>query len=141
MIPSIANYFGITIDELFGYRNDRENKIDAIIKKIDAFHIKGDSSDGWVGECLAILREGLAEFPQNERLLITLTHFPKRAGDVIVNGLITMMKALFSTVMTFTKVMSIGRNQLKSANILLKMPQMLQQLQKQFIFSLCFTEM
>lgn len=49
MIPSIANYFGITIDELFGYRNDRENKIDAIISKIDGFHIKGDSSDGWMG--------------------------------------------------------------------------------------------
>ena len=40
---------GITIDELFGYRNDRENKIDAIISKIDGFHIKGDSSDGWMG--------------------------------------------------------------------------------------------
>ena len=80
LIPSIANYFGITIDELFGYRNDRENKIDAIIKKIDAFHIKGDSSDGWIDECLAILREGLAEFPQNERLLITLADTLSEAG-------------------------------------------------------------
>lgn len=80
LIPSIANYFGITIDELFGYRNDRENKIDAIIKKIDAFHIKGDSSDGWVDECLTILREGLAEFPQNERLLITLADTLSEAG-------------------------------------------------------------
>lgn len=80
LIPSIANYFGITIDELFGYRNDRENKIDAIIKKIDAFHIKGDGSDGWVDECLAILREGLAEFPQNERLLITLADTLSEAG-------------------------------------------------------------
>ena len=80
LIPSIANYFGITIDELFGYRNDRENKIDAIIKKIDAFHIKGDSSDGWVDECLAILREALAEFPQNERLLITLADTLSEAG-------------------------------------------------------------
>ena len=26
MIPSIANYFGITIDELFGYHNGRESK-------------------------------------------------------------------------------------------------------------------
>lgn len=80
MIPSIANYFGITIDELFGYRNDRENKIDAIINKIDAFHIKGDGSDGWVDECLAILRQGLAEFPQNERLLITLADTLSEAG-------------------------------------------------------------
>lgn len=80
MIPSIANYFGITIDELFGYRNDRENKIDAIIKKIDAFHIKQDGSDQWVDECVAILREGLAEFPQNERLLITLADTLSEAG-------------------------------------------------------------
>ena len=34
MIPAIANYFGITIDELFGYENDREKKIDAIFKQI-----------------------------------------------------------------------------------------------------------
>lgn len=80
MIPSIANYFGVTIDELFGYRNDRENKIDAIIKKIDAFHMKQDGSDGWVDECLAILRGGLAEFPQNERLLITLADTLSEAG-------------------------------------------------------------
>ena len=33
MIPAIANYFGITIDELFGYENDRERKIDAIIRR------------------------------------------------------------------------------------------------------------
>lgn len=80
MIPSIANYFGITIDELFGYRNDRENRIDAIIKKIDAFHIRQDGSDQWVDECVAILREGLAEFPQNERLLITLADTLSEAG-------------------------------------------------------------
>ena len=28
IIPSIANYFGISIDELFGYDNDRSKKID-----------------------------------------------------------------------------------------------------------------
>lgn len=80
MIPSIANYFGISIDELFGYRNDRENRIDAIIQKIDSFHIKQDGSDGWVDECLAILRQGLAEFPRNERLLITLADTLSEAG-------------------------------------------------------------
>ena len=26
LIPSIANYFGVTIDELFGYHNERESK-------------------------------------------------------------------------------------------------------------------
>ena len=32
IMPSIANYFGVTIDALFGYHNDREIKIDAIIR-------------------------------------------------------------------------------------------------------------
>ena len=35
MIPSIANYFGVTIDELFGYQNDRERKIQTIIDMAD----------------------------------------------------------------------------------------------------------
>lgn len=80
LMPSIANYFGVTIDELFGYHNDRENKIDAIIKRIQAFDIKHDGDDGWVDECLAILREGLAEFPGNENLLITLAETLWEAG-------------------------------------------------------------
>ena len=80
MIPSIANYFGITIDELFGYHNGRESKIDAIIDKIESFGIKSRGDDEWVDECLAILREGLAEFPQNERLLITLADTLSEAG-------------------------------------------------------------
>lgn len=79
-IPAIANYFGVTIDELFGYENDREKKIDAIIQRIESFSIKSDGDDGWVDECLAILREGLAEFPGNERLLITLAETLWEAG-------------------------------------------------------------
>jgi len=80
LIPAIANYFGITIDELFGYTNNRNQKIDEIIRKIDAFHIKTRGDDTWVDECLTILREGLAEFPQNERLLITLADTLSEAG-------------------------------------------------------------
>ena len=80
MIPAIANYFGISIDELFGYENDRERKIDTIIEKINSFSIKSRGDDEWVDECLAILREGLAEFPQNERLLITLADTLSEAG-------------------------------------------------------------
>ncbi|MBQ5834382.1 MAG: helix-turn-helix transcriptional regulator, partial [Clostridia bacterium] len=34
MIPAIANYFGVTIDELFGYENNRDKKIDALVKQI-----------------------------------------------------------------------------------------------------------
>ncbi len=80
ILPAIANYFNISIDELFGYQNDREIKIDTIIKKVDTFSIKTRGDDAWVDECLAILREGLAEFPQNERLLITLADTLSEAG-------------------------------------------------------------
>lgn len=80
MIPSIANYFGVTIDELFGYHNDRESKIDAIIKKVDSFGIKTRSDDEWIDECIALLREGLAEFPKNERLLFVLADTLSEAG-------------------------------------------------------------
>lgn len=80
LMPSIANYFGVTIDELFGYHGDREQKIDAIIRRIDAFDIKRSDGGNWVEECLAILREGLVEFPGNERLLITLAETLWEAG-------------------------------------------------------------
>lgn len=80
LIPSMANYFGVTIDELFGYRNDRDKKVDAIIQRVEAFHIKGRGDDEWVEECLGILRAGLAEFPQNEKLRITLADALAEAG-------------------------------------------------------------
>lgn len=80
MIPAIANFFGITIDELFGYQNDREAKINRIIAQIDSFHMKSRGDDNWVDECIAILHEGLAEFPQNERLMITLADTLSEAG-------------------------------------------------------------
>ena len=33
IVPAIANYFHVTIDELFGYHGDREAQIQAIIDK------------------------------------------------------------------------------------------------------------
>ncbi len=80
MIPAIANYFSISIDELFGYKSDRDAKIDAIIEKVSSYHIGGRGDDKWVDECLAVIREGLVEFPQNERLLITLAETLSEAG-------------------------------------------------------------
>ena len=80
MIPAIANFLGVTIDELFGYENDRERKVDAIVKKIDSFGIRARGDDEWVDECVAILREGLAEFPGNEQLLIKLAEILWEAG-------------------------------------------------------------
>ncbi len=80
IIPSIANYFGVTIDELFGYDNNRDNKVIAIVERINSFGIKSRSDDDWVDECLSILREGLSEFPNNELLSITLADTLSEAG-------------------------------------------------------------
>lgn len=59
MIPAIANYFHITIDELFGYNNDR----DRIIREYNdkAQRMINDCDD--MTECIALLRRGLEEFP------------------------------------------------------------------------------
>ena len=35
MIPAIANYFHVSIDELFGYHSDREEKINSILAEAD----------------------------------------------------------------------------------------------------------
>ena len=80
IIPSLANYFGVTIDELFGYECERDKKVEAIIAKIDSYGIKTRGDDEWVDECVALLREGLAEFPQNESLMITLADTLSEAG-------------------------------------------------------------
>lgn len=80
MIPATANYFGISIDELFVYNSDRDTKIDAIIEKVNSCHILSRRDDEWVNECLSIIREGLVEFPLNERLLITLAETLCEAG-------------------------------------------------------------
>lgn len=80
LIPSIANYFGITIDELFGYDCERSKKVDEIIANTAKFNIRARSDDEWVEECLSMLRQGIAEFPQNEKLLITLADALSEAG-------------------------------------------------------------
>lgn len=59
MIPSIANYFHITIDELFGYNNDRDRIIQEYNDKAQGLLNYSDD----MTECIALLRRGLEEFP------------------------------------------------------------------------------
>ena len=59
MIPSIANYFHITIDELFGYNNDR----DRIIQEYNDKAQRLLNNDDDMTECIVLLRRGLEEFP------------------------------------------------------------------------------
>lgn len=80
LIPSIANYFGVTIDELFGYTNEREQKIDALVKRIMDTKWENNGIDASLDECIARARDALVEFPGNERLMLCLASVLYTAG-------------------------------------------------------------
>ena len=82
IIPAIANYFGVSIDELFGYENDRERKVDAIIKRSEELHRVDWGEDVGIDECIELLRDGLIEFPGNERIMLRLVVVLRDAGFV-----------------------------------------------------------
>ena len=68
MIPAIANYFHITIDELFGYNNDRDRIIQEYNDKAQGLLNNNDD----MTECIALLRRGLEEFPDRVDFKIKL---------------------------------------------------------------------
>lgn len=80
IIPSIANYFGITIDELFGYECERQNKIDALVQAITEKNKLNNGEDICIEECISAAREGLIEFPGNEKLMLCLASVLYNAG-------------------------------------------------------------
>lgn len=82
LIPSIANYFGVTIDELFGYTNQREVRIDALVAQIYEMKWKNNGVDRNIDQCITLAREALIEFPGNERLMLSLASVLYTAGGV-----------------------------------------------------------
>lgn len=82
MIPSIANYFGISIDELFGYNNERSKKIDELVSKIDYMNFQNNGIDINIDECIALSRNALIEFPGNEKIMLCLASVLYNAGYV-----------------------------------------------------------
>ncbi|MBQ4628879.1 MAG: helix-turn-helix transcriptional regulator, partial [Clostridia bacterium] len=82
MIPAIANYFSVTIDELFGYENDRDKKIETIVKQIKEMNARNNGVDINIDECLALAREAMIEFPANERIMLCLADVLYNAGYV-----------------------------------------------------------
>ncbi len=80
IVPSIANYFGVSIDDLFGYHGEREAKIDALLAAVDEKDALNLREDCTYDECIAMLREGLAEFPGNERITHRLANLLNNAG-------------------------------------------------------------
>ena len=78
IIPAIANYFHISIDELFGYHDEREEKINTILERASKILTKqgftmyqGSLSDD-VGECVEMLRDASEEFPNEPKILLKL---------------------------------------------------------------------
>ena len=78
MIPAIANYFHVSIDELFGYHDDREEKIKNILEKADKILTKqgqiisnGGLTDD-IYDCINMLREASGEFPNEPKILVKL---------------------------------------------------------------------
>ena len=82
MIPSIANYFGVSIDELFGYNNERSKKIDELAAKIDQMNFQNNGEDINIDECISLARNALIEFPGNEKIMMCLASVLYNAGYV-----------------------------------------------------------
>ncbi len=74
MIPAIANYFHVTIDELFGYDNDRNQKLSDYLKKANAMlGPEAKFTKQSVDKTLSFLRDALAEFPNEWQLQFRLS--------------------------------------------------------------------
>ncbi len=82
LLPSIAGYFGVSIDRLFGYDSDRQKKLDALIQKLKQMNRENNGEDVSMDECIRLAREGLVEFPGNERVMLCLADILYNAGYV-----------------------------------------------------------
>jgi len=76
VIPAIANYFGVYIDELFGYDNEREAKINSYIREMEEMERNGAGCE----ERLAYIRNAVSEFPSSDKLLILLAEMLNSCG-------------------------------------------------------------
>ncbi|MBO4368355.1 MAG: helix-turn-helix transcriptional regulator [Clostridia bacterium] len=82
IIPSIANCFGVSIDELFGYDNERMKKAELMAAEIQEMNRQNNGKDINMDECISLAREALIEFPGNEKLMLTLADVLYNAGYV-----------------------------------------------------------
>ena len=63
MLPAIANYFHITIDELFGYDGDRQARLQSYIEQADQICKHEDNA-----QLVDFLRNAISEFPSEWQL-------------------------------------------------------------------------
>lgn len=82
LIPSIANYFGVSIDTLFGYTDERAKRIDELFTQIFNMKWQNNGVDRNITECIALARRATAEFPGNDKLMLALASVLYTAGYV-----------------------------------------------------------
>ena len=82
LIPSLANYFGVSIDQLFGYDNERTKKVEALAARVEEMNRQNNGVDVNMDDCIALAREALIEFPGNEKLTLALAEALFNAGYV-----------------------------------------------------------
>lgn len=82
LLPSIANYFGVTIDSLFGYQSQREKKVNDYFEKIQAMNRENNGEDVCMDETIRFARACLVEFPEEKRLVYALASVLYNAGYV-----------------------------------------------------------
>lgn len=77
LIPVIADFFGVTADRLLGMHENVEQK------KIEQYLLRFQKaiSKGKIYDCIAIAREGIAEYPNNFALMNKLMYALFVAGD------------------------------------------------------------
>lgn len=69
MLPAIANYFHITIDELFGYDGDRQARLQSYIEQADQICKHKDNA-----QLVDFLRNAISEFPSEWQLQYRLAN-------------------------------------------------------------------
>ena len=82
VIPSVANYFSVSIDELFGYDNERSKRADMLAEQINEMNRQNNGKDVSMDACIALARESLIEFPGNEKIMLALASALYTAGYV-----------------------------------------------------------
>lgn len=75
ILPAIANYFHITIDELFGYDSDRQIKLQSYIEQADQIWKTNDDT-----KLAEFLRNAISEFPSEWQLQCRLANTLQSIG-------------------------------------------------------------
>ncbi len=77
LLPSIANFFNVTLDELVGMNEiQNQEKRDNFLRTARNF-----SSEGKLDECISALRDGLHHFPNDFHIMLELAVFLDGFGN------------------------------------------------------------